>query len=55
MKIWDLATRLYHWSQVLLFITLMASGLSGNDHSYPTWIGIIHTASMANGMGIHRQ
>ena len=20
MKIWDLATRLYHWSQVLLFI-----------------------------------
>ncbi|HDM8155985.1 MULTISPECIES: cytochrome b/b6 domain-containing protein [Vibrio] len=30
MKIWDLATRLYHWSQVLLFIALMASGLSGN-------------------------
>lgn len=30
MKIWDLATRLYHWAQALLFIALMASGLSGN-------------------------
>lgn len=30
MKIWDLATRLYHWVQALLFIALMASGLSGN-------------------------
>ncbi|MCX2792638.1 MULTISPECIES: cytochrome b/b6 domain-containing protein [Vibrio] len=30
MKIWDLATRLYHWAQALLFMALMASGLSGN-------------------------
>lgn len=30
MKIWDLATRLYHWAQALLSIALMASGLSGN-------------------------
>ena len=29
MKIWDLATRLYHWAQALLFMALMASGLSG--------------------------
>lgn len=32
MKIWDLATRLYHWAQALLFMALMASGLSGNGH-----------------------
>ncbi|CAH1539420.1 Hydrogenase [Vibrio jasicida] len=30
MKVWDLATRLYHWAQALLFMALMASGLSGN-------------------------
>ncbi|PQJ71018.1 hydrogenase [Vibrio jasicida] len=30
MKIWDLATRLYHWAQALLFMALMASGLPGN-------------------------
>ncbi|YCO01258.1 cytochrome b/b6 domain-containing protein [Vibrio sp. VNB-15] len=30
MKVWDLATRLYHWAQALLFMALMGSGLSGN-------------------------
>jgi len=30
MKVWDLATRLYHWVQALLFVALMASGFSGN-------------------------
>ncbi|MGY3689580.1 cytochrome b/b6 domain-containing protein [Vibrio coralliilyticus] len=30
MKVWDLATRLYHWLQAALFIALMASGFSGN-------------------------
>lgn len=30
MKVWDLSTRLYHWVQALLFMALMASGLSGN-------------------------
>ncbi|NOH95551.1 cytochrome b/b6 domain-containing protein [Vibrio sp. 99-70-13A1] len=30
MKIWDLSTRLYHWAQAVLFMALMASGLSGN-------------------------
>ena len=30
MKIWDLSTRLYHWTQAALFMGLMASGISGN-------------------------
>ena len=30
MKVWDLATRLYHWLQALLFIALLVSGNSGN-------------------------
>lgn len=30
MKVWDLATRLYHWAQAGLFVGLMASGFSGN-------------------------
>lgn len=30
MKVWDLATRLYHWVQAGLFVGLMASGFSGN-------------------------
>ncbi|MGR5149794.1 cytochrome b/b6 domain-containing protein [Photobacterium alginatilyticum] len=30
MKVWDLATRLYHWFQAVLFIALIASGFSGN-------------------------
>ncbi len=30
MKVWDLATRLYHWLQAVLFIVLIASGFSGN-------------------------
>lgn len=30
MNVWDLATRLYHWAQALLFVALMGSGLSGN-------------------------
>lgn len=30
MKIWDLATRLYHWLQALLFMGLLISGHSGN-------------------------
>ncbi|MFB9216464.1 cytochrome b/b6 domain-containing protein [Vibrio sinaloensis] len=30
MKVWDLATRVYHWLQALLFIGLMASGFSGS-------------------------
>ena len=30
MKVWDLATRLYHWIQAVLFIALIASGFSGN-------------------------
>lgn len=30
MKVWDLATRLYHWLQAILFVGLMASGFSGN-------------------------
>lgn len=30
MKIWDLSTRVYHWTQAGLFIALMASGFSGN-------------------------
>lgn len=30
MKIWDLSTRLYHWTQAVLFMGLMASGISGN-------------------------
>ncbi|MEZ9686216.1 cytochrome b/b6 domain-containing protein [Vibrio atlanticus] len=29
MKIWDLSTRLYHWTQAALFMGLMASGISG--------------------------
>ena len=37
MKIWDLATRLYHWAQALLFIALMASGLSGNGPHMFNW------------------
>lgn len=30
MKVWDLATRVYHWLQAMLFIGLMASGFSGS-------------------------
>ncbi|RTZ17992.1 hydrogenase [Vibrio aquaticus] len=30
MKVWDLATRLYHWLQAVLFVGLMATGFSGN-------------------------
>ncbi|EIZ9928854.1 cytochrome b/b6 domain-containing protein [Vibrio parahaemolyticus] len=30
MKVWDGATRLYHWAQAGLFLALMASGKSGN-------------------------
>ncbi|MGF1728857.1 cytochrome b/b6 domain-containing protein [Photobacterium kasasachensis] len=30
MKVWDLATRLYHCFQAVLFIALIASGFSGN-------------------------
>ncbi|MCG9681914.1 cytochrome b/b6 domain-containing protein [Vibrio sp. Isolate23] len=30
MKVWDLATRLYHWLQAILFAALMVSGFSGN-------------------------
>ncbi|WP_114765660.1 cytochrome b/b6 domain-containing protein [Vibrio rhodolitus] len=30
MKVWDGATRLYHWTQAGLFVALMASGKSGN-------------------------
>ncbi|MGD8172005.1 cytochrome b/b6 domain-containing protein [Vibrio sp. TRT 21S02] len=30
MKVWDLATRLYHWLQAVLCIALLASGFSGN-------------------------
>lgn len=30
IKVWDGATRLYHWTQAGLFVALMASGKSGN-------------------------
>ncbi|MDN3682966.1 cytochrome b/b6 domain-containing protein [Vibrio tapetis subsp. quintayensis] len=30
MKVWDLATRLYHWTQAAVFVGLMISGQSGN-------------------------
>ena len=30
MKVWDLATRLYHWLQAVLFIVLIVTGFSGN-------------------------
>ncbi|MGF1754736.1 cytochrome b/b6 domain-containing protein [Vibrio makurazakiensis] len=30
MKVWDLATRLYHWLQAIVFIGLLISGFSGN-------------------------
>ncbi|MGF1777552.1 cytochrome b/b6 domain-containing protein [Vibrio nomapromontoriensis] len=30
MKVWDLATRLYHWSQAIIFLALMVTGISGN-------------------------
>lgn len=30
MKVWDFATRVYHWLQVLLVVALLASGNSGN-------------------------
>lgn len=30
MKVWDLATRLYHWLQAALFMALLVSGNSGN-------------------------
>lgn len=30
MKVWDLATRLYHWMQALVFVGLMVTGQSGN-------------------------
>lgn len=30
IKVWDAATRLYHWAQAVLFVALLASGNSGN-------------------------
>ncbi|MCL9776856.1 cytochrome b/b6 domain-containing protein [Vibrio methylphosphonaticus] len=30
MKVWDLATRLYHWTQAIVFIGLLVTGFSGN-------------------------
>ncbi len=41
MKVWDLATRLYHWGQAIVFTGLMASGLSGNGPHVQLGLGLL--------------
>lgn len=31
MRVWDLSTRLYHWTQAVLFVLLVVSGNEGED------------------------
>ncbi|KZN53811.1 hypothetical protein N474_19765 [Pseudoalteromonas luteoviolacea CPMOR-2] len=38
MKVWDLATRIYHWLQALLFILLVLSGFKGTGPHEPLGI-----------------
>lgn len=40
MKVWDLATRLYHWAQALVFIALIGTGFTGNGPHLPLGLAL---------------
>ncbi|WP_394246816.1 cytochrome b/b6 domain-containing protein [Vibrio profundi] len=40
MKVWDLATRLYHWIQAIVFIALIGTGFTGNGPHLPLGLAL---------------